>query len=71
MECILGGGRYFLSPFVAQHGGGRYMDIREGMATLMVASERNVSAVVELPHQLCVERSPAGAQPSAASGATA
>jgi hypothetical protein len=27
--------------------------------------------VVELPHQLCVERSPAGAQPSATSGATA
>ena len=50
-------GRYMLSPAVARHGGADVLDVRDGLATLMVHGSRNSGSVVEIPHELDFQRS--------------
>jgi len=50
-------GRYLLSPTVARHGGADVLDVRDGLATLMVHGNRSSGSVVEIPHELDLQRS--------------
>jgi hypothetical protein len=56
-ENVFTPGRYFLTPFIAHAGrGDRVMDLREAFASVLVIGTRPSVAVVDLPHELTIER---------------
>jgi len=58
MDNWLAPGRYDLSPTVARRGSGAdVLDLREDLATVVVHGTRHSGGVVEIPHELELERS--------------
>jgi energy-coupling factor transporter ATP-binding protein EcfA2 len=49
-------GRFSLTPTVARHGGIDVLDAQEGMASLMVHGSRSSGSLVEIPHELDLQR---------------
>jgi hypothetical protein len=52
----LGVGRYRLTPTVARAGGADVLDVRDDLASLLVHGMRRSGSVVEIPHELDLER---------------
>ena len=64
-ENLLVPGRYHATPAVARQGGGiAWIDRRERLVDVLVAGQSRTDAVVDLPYEVHVDRSPAPAEVS-------
>jgi ABC-2 type transport system ATP-binding protein len=54
-QNILGPGRYTVKAGVAD-GGGEWLDLREALLSVMVTTARPTGALVDVPHEVAVER---------------
>jgi hypothetical protein len=56
-DNVLTAGRYFVTPFIAHPGrGDRVMDLREGLASVLVTGARPNVGIVDLPHDITITR---------------
>jgi ABC-type polysaccharide/polyol phosphate transport system ATPase subunit len=57
MDNWLAGGRYVLTPTIARRGTGTdVLDLREDIAALVVHGTQHSGGIIEIPHELAIER---------------